>query len=181
MGGVQTDTAVGQRLGQGVAQLPVIGVAHRAQRTIGVDDHRDHRVGAGRRGDLSEAVDVIHEVGGQISAHHRAHPTLLEGYQNQGLLRHEAENGGQCGDQGAWAVNVKRRVVCCHAPTLSTAPVKTGASTTLRAAGCGSNRALWSEYSHSCDTARAHTGRAVMGCGGTVEYLVDDVINTMRA
>ena len=69
--GPQHDVVPRQLRGERRAQGAVLLVAHRAARSVGVDDHRDGRLGAGGRGDLREMPDLVSERVGEIDPHHR--------------------------------------------------------------------------------------------------------------
>ena len=82
VGRIESDLGLRQRIGECVTEVSVIGVAHRTQRAVSINDHRDHGVRAGRRRDPGQAADVLGEIGGQVRAHHRPHPAPLEGHQD---------------------------------------------------------------------------------------------------
>ena len=62
MGCVKLDAVLVQGRDQSLVQPAVVGLAHRAVRTVGVDDHGDHPIRASSGGDLGEAADVLAQV-----------------------------------------------------------------------------------------------------------------------
>ena len=83
MCGPEHDVALRQLFGERRAQVAVLLVAHRAARAVGVDDHRDGRLGPGRRGDLGEVPDPVGERLGQVDPHHRPQFAAVDRYQHQ--------------------------------------------------------------------------------------------------
>ena len=132
--------------GQCLGQLPVVLVAHRAQRPLGVDDHRDHGVGRGPGDHPREPVRFVGHRVGQVDAHHRAHLPTLDRNQDQRPFGDEAQDGGQCGDEGTGAVQSEIAIVLCHAPTVAARAVTETPRRPVPDRGWGWTRQLWMNF-----------------------------------
>ncbi len=88
-------------------EFAVFVVAHPATRTLLVDHDRDRRVGFGRGGDLGDVLERVHDFVRKINAHNTSHFAAVDGHQDEGFLRHEAEYRGQGRDQYAGPVEME--------------------------------------------------------------------------
>ena len=93
--------------GQGGGQLAVFVVAHPAARALLVDHDCDRRVGFCRGGHVGDVLDRIGQLIGKINAHNASHLAAVDRHQDERFLRHEAEDGGQGGDQYAGSVQTE--------------------------------------------------------------------------
>lgn len=78
VGGPELNVVLRQGLCERLTQLPVLVVAAGTVRAVGVDDHRDDGLGAGRRGDLGQMTDPCEQLLGEVDAHHRPEVPILQ-------------------------------------------------------------------------------------------------------
>ena len=105
--GEQFDAPLGQRLGQGVGKPTVFVVAHPAVRTLIVDHDGDRGVRFRGGGHIGEVLDGAGQLIGKVNAHNASHLAAIDGDQNERFLGHEAQDGGQGGDQYAGPVQTE--------------------------------------------------------------------------
>ena len=79
----QQNAALGQRLPQRVAELPIFLVASRTLRAVGVHDHCDRGIGFGCRRDLSEMLDPVEQPDTEVNPHDGPQLAVLQRHQNQ--------------------------------------------------------------------------------------------------
>ncbi len=59
--------------------MPVVLVALRTVRAVGIDDHCDRGLRRGRGGDFSEVPNPVDEFLGQVDPHHRPQFAVADG------------------------------------------------------------------------------------------------------
>ena len=121
--GEQADIPPRKLVVQLARQVTVLVGARLARGALVVDDHRNGNLCSGGGGQFRKAAQRAATFAtGEIGTQDSAHFTLGGGHEYQRFFGHEAQNGGQCRDQYAGAIERCFGAMCCrHTANLATA------------------------------------------------------------